>query len=83
MAYLDYEDDIPTAYKTNYQPNSPSQLEISSPKYRAISKYDNRINDAKNNINDMINQANYTNSANRDAIGKIKSVNSDAAKNYQ
>lgn len=31
----------------------------------------------------MINQANYTNNANRDAIGKIRSVNSDAVKHYQ
>lgn len=71
---------MPTAYKTNYQPNSPSRLEINTPKYRAISKYDNRINDAKNNINDMISQYNSISSGNRDAINHIRNVNSEAHK---
>ena len=76
-------EDLPTATKTYQNDNSLSRLGLSTPKGKKHLKHEQRFQQAKSDINSIINEMSSKKNINMEGLQRVRAVNADALGTYK
>ena len=76
--YVDYDHEMPTAAKTNYQDFSPSKREFDTPSLKSPSRYSMKIQEARQSLSNIIGEVSSKKSMNSEAVERVRYTNKEA-----